>query len=236
MSDNSTKRTKVVPLAGFPPPATRLILGRTNRSPQGAATRRYAYCNQVMFNNPKIGTQWMLLTSLLASSIFFSTALTQPAQGKEKPGVAPAPAAASTVPHSAAVPSISTVTSARQAMMLRKLWGVEDIHIRFTASGSLIRFSYRVVDTDKARILNDKKATPYLVDEKTRLALQVPVMEKVGQLRQVATPQNGREYWMAFSNKGHYVSPGNHVDVVIGKLRIEGLVVEGIQRFNAPSR
>jgi len=113
-------------------------------------------------------------------------------------------------------------------MTYRKLWGVEDIHVRSTASGSLVRFSYRVIDADKAKPLNDKKAIPYLIDEKARLALQVPVTEKVGQLRQVAAPQNGREYWMVFSNKGRYVKPGNHVDVVIGRFRVEGLVVEGV--------
>jgi hypothetical protein len=119
-----------------------------------------------------------------------------------------------------------SVTSGREATMLRRLWGIDDIHVRSTASGSLIRFSYRVVDADKADILNNKKATPYLVDEKNGLALQVPMMEKVGQLRQVATPENGREYWMAFSNKGRSVKPGSRVTVIIGRLRIDGLVVE----------
>jgi hypothetical protein len=127
----------------------------------------------------------------------------------------------------------SAVTSGRQAMIYRRILGIDDLHIRSTASGSLIRFSYRIVDAEKAKPLNDKKFTPLLVDEKTGLALQVPVMEKVGQLRQVATPQNGREYWMAFSNKGRYVSPGNHVDIVVGKFRIRDLVVEGLQRSNA---
>jgi hypothetical protein len=142
---------------------------------------------------------------------------------------APANTSPSAVTHSAVVPSIATtVTSGRQAMMYRKIWGIEDIHVRSTASGSLIRFSYRVIDADKAKPLNDQRATPYLIDEKARLALQVPVTEKVGQLRQVAKPLNGREYWMVFSNKGRYVKPGNHVDVVIGTFRVEGLVVEGI--------
>lgn len=124
----------------------------------------------------------------------------------------------------AAVPN--SVTSGRQATALRRLWGIDDIHIRSTASGSLIRFSYRVVDADKADILNNKKLTPYLVDEINGLALQVPAMENVGQLRQVATPENGREYWMAFSNKGRSVKPGSRVTVVIGRMRIDGLVVE----------
>jgi len=111
--------------------------------------------------------------------------------------------------------------------MLRRLWGIDDIHVRSTASGSLIRFSYRVVDADKAKILNDKKAPPYLIDEKNGLALPIPQLENVGQLRQVATPQNGREYWMAFSNKGRYVKPGDHVTLVIGRFRAQELVVEG---------
>jgi len=137
--------------------------------------------------------------------------------------VAPAAAAAA----AAAVPlNFNSVHSGRQATQLRRLWGIDDIHVRSTASGALVRFSYRVVDADKAKILNSKQATPYLVDEQHGLALQVPVMEQVGQLRQVAAPQNGRDYWMAFSNKGRYLKPGNHVTLMVGTLRISGLVVE----------
>jgi hypothetical protein len=100
------------------------------------------------------------------------------------------------------------------------------MHVRSTASGALVRFSYRVVDADKAQILNSKQSTPYLIDEEHGLALQVPVMDQVGQLRQVPTPQNGRDYWMAFSNKGRYVKPGSHVTLIIGSSRFKGLVVE----------
>ena len=130
-----------------------------------------------------------------------------------------APAATAAVAHS--------VTSGRQATALRRLWGIDDIHVRSTASGSLIRFSYRVVDADKADILNNKKVTPYLVDEKNSLALQVPMMENVGQLRaRWPRLKNGREYWMAFSNKGRSLKPGSRVTVIVGRLRIDGLVVE----------
>jgi len=54
----------------------------------------------------------------------------------------------------------------------------------------------------------------------------VPSLEKVGKLRQSSTPQSGRVYWMAFSNKGGYVKSGHRVDVVIGQFRAEGLVVQ----------
>jgi len=120
----------------------------------------------------------------------------------------------------------NSVNNDRQATLLRRLWGIDDVHVRSTASGSLVQFSYRAVNADKAKLLNSKDATPYLVDEQHGLALRVPVMEQVGQLRQVAAPQNGRQYWMAFSNKGKYVKPGNHVTLIVGNMRISGLVVE----------
>jgi hypothetical protein len=143
------------------------------------------------------------------------------------PPVIGAAATVEAVASTAAAPlKFNSVTSNRQALTLRRLWGIDSVHVRSTASGALVRFSYRVVDADKSKILNSKDATPYLVDEQHGLALQIPVMEQVGQLRQVAVPQNGRDYWMAFSNKGRYLKPGNHVTLITGNLRINGLVVE----------
>jgi hypothetical protein len=113
-------------------------------------------------------------------------------------------------------------------LYVRRRWGVEIVGVREVSSGSLIRFSYRVVDAGKARELNDKKLEPHLIDETSGVMLQIPVMEKVGQLRQTATAETGREYWMVFSNKGRYVKAGDRVDVVIGKFRVDGLVVEGL--------
>jgi hypothetical protein len=140
--------------------------------------------------------------------------------------IASAATAAEAVAPAAVAPRHNSVTNDRQTTLLKRLWGIDEIHVRSAASGSLVRLSYRVLNADKAKILNSKEATPYLVDEQHGLALQVPVMEQVGQLRQVAAPENGREYWMAFSNKGKYLKPGNHVTLLVGNLRISGLVVE----------
>jgi hypothetical protein len=107
------------------------------------------------------------------------------------------------------------------------VWGVDKLKVSYTSSGNLIRFSYRVADPERAKLLADKKATPYLLGQRSRALLQVPVMEKVGQLRQAATPQAGQEYWMVFSNKGNLIKPGDRVNVMIGAFRAEGLVVEG---------
>ena len=90
----------------------------------------------------------------------------------------------------------------------------------------MIRFSYRVTDAQKAKALNDKKSSPFLLDEQAHVKLVVPTLEKVGELRQSATPEAGKVYWMVFSNKGNLVRPGERVDVIIGKFHADGLLVE----------
>lgn len=90
----------------------------------------------------------------------------------------------------------------------------------------MVRFSYRVVDAQKARTLNDKKANPFLIVKKTGSKLDVPETEKVGKLRQTPPPEDGREYWMVFTNHGRIAQPGDHVDIVIGTFRADELVVE----------
>ncbi len=107
----------------------------------------------------------------------------------------------------------------------KSVWGIEKMEVREAASGALLRFSYIIVDANKAKVLNDEKVTPYLVDEKTGAVLQVPSMPKVGTLRQAVPPENGREYWMVFSSKGT-VKPGSRVDVLIGNFHAIGLVVQ----------
>jgi hypothetical protein len=161
------------------------------------------------------GLKRKLLTCMLVGIVAIP-ASAEPMQAPETSAVVPA-----------GVPlRHNSVSNDRQATLLRRLWGIDDVHVRSTASGSLVQFSYRAVNAEKAKLLNSKDATPYLVDEQHGLALQVPVMEQVGQLRQVAAPQNGRQYWMAFSNKGKYLKPGNRVTLIVGNMRISGLVVE----------
>ena len=106
------------------------------------------------------------------------------------------------------------------------VWGVDSLAVKWTESGEVIRFTYRVLDADKAKTLNDKKAEPFLIDPKAQVKLVVPSLEKVGQLRQSSTPQAGKSYWMAFSNKGRLVKRGDRVSVVIGRFRADGLVVD----------
>jgi len=168
-----------------------------------------------------------LLAAFLASSFLLYPTLAAKAQTTGVDRAATRQAVTSPTPATAPLqPAARTLRSERAAMMYRRLWGIEDITLRAAASGSVIRFSYRVVDADKAKILNDKKQNPYLLVEKNGERLEVPTTEKVGQLRQTAASENGREYWMAFGNRNHMVQPGDRVEVVIGPFRASGLVVE----------
>ncbi len=91
----------------------------------------------------------------------------------------------------------------------------------------ILRFSYRVLDPEKARLLSDKKLNPVLESPEKGLRLVIPSMEKVGQLRQAPqTIDPGKSYWMAFSNSGRLLKPGDRVDIVIGNFHARGLLVE----------
>ncbi|HQR22408.1 MAG TPA: hypothetical protein PLE54_11010 [Burkholderiaceae bacterium] len=104
--------------------------------------------------------------------------------------------------------------------------GVDDLRVRRTNAGNLIRFSYRVTNAELAKALNDRQSTPYMIGHTSHAMLQVPVMDKVGPLRQSTRAENGKDYWMMFSNKGDLVKAGERVSVVIGSFRVDGLLVE----------
>jgi hypothetical protein len=114
----------------------------------------------------------------------------------------------------------------RAGLNYRLIWGIDSISVRLVESGELVRFTYRVLDPGKARVLNDKQSQATLNDPKAGVSLLVPTMEKVGPLRQTSAPEAGRSYWVTFSNKGRRVKRGHRVDVVIGQFKAENLVVD----------
>jgi hypothetical protein len=176
----------------------------------------------MMFETVIKGTKRMLLVPVLLSNFSLCNAQAPSPQATDQP---PAPAGKSAT---AVVPSryrphpVSQKALAYYAL----IWGVDSLSVRSVESGEIIRFSYRVLDTKKATALNDKKNEPSLIDPQAGVKLVVPSLEKVGKLRQSSTPETGKAYWMAFSNKGRYVKPGHRVNVVIGNFRAEGLVVQ----------
>jgi hypothetical protein len=159
----------------------------------------------------------MLLAGILVGSI---AVLPVSAQSPAVPAVKPA---AASTPYRNQPNRIAN----REAAMYQAVWGIADPSVKAVESGIILRFSYRVLDPQKAKLLNDKKLNPILESPEKRVRLVVPTMEKVGQLRQA--PQNidaGKSYWMAFSNSGRLIRPGDRVDIVIGNFHARGLLVE----------
>lgn len=99
----------------------------------------------------------------------------------------------------------------RATAYYQNVWGIDSLQVRSAESGELIRFNYRVLDATKARQLNDKKATPSLIAPSAGVMLIIPSLEKVGQLRQSGKPEDGKVYWMAFSNPRRTVKTGDRV-------------------------
>jgi hypothetical protein len=167
----------------------------------------------------------MLLAGLLASSMVVTSASSQsaapPPAGPPAPRVVARPAAAG-----APTRYLPSRFSRRAEEYYGVVWGVGSLSVKAVESGELVRFSYRVLDADKARVINDKKIDAFLVAPDAEIRLSVPSLEKVGQLRQSSSPEAGKSYWMAFSNPGRRVKRGDRVNVVIGTFNADGLVVE----------
>jgi len=164
----------------------------------------------------------VLVATALAVSLVVPAAEAQSQQAKDKaaPTTAKAPVTAAPVRYK------PDRFAGRAWKYYQLVWGIESLSVRLVESGEVVRFTYRVLDPDKAKALNDKNNEPSLIDPRAGVKLVVPRMEKIGPLRQTGTPEAGKAYWMAFSNKGRPVKKGDRVDVVIGQFRAQGLVVD----------
>lgn len=115
---------------------------------------------------------------------------------------------------------------ARNAARFQRNWGVDIVGVRPISTGFMLTFRYRVVDTEKARLLNDKRSKAYLIDEDNGNTLSVPIMENLGEMRQKSEPELNRTYFIMFGNPGKLVKSGSRVSVVIGDFRADGLTVD----------
>jgi hypothetical protein len=162
-----------------------------------------------------------LLAGFLVSGILVATAGAQTQAAVAKPAVAKKPAVAAQP-----IRYQPSRFPKRAELHYGVVWGVDSLAVKWTESGEIIKFTYRVLDPAKAQELNNKKAEPTLIDPRAGVKLSVPALEKIGQLRQTGSPVAGTAYWMAFSNVGRVVKRGDHVSVVIGNFRADGLVVD----------
>jgi hypothetical protein len=114
----------------------------------------------------------------------------------------------------------------RQGLYFKRNWGVELINVTPVSSGYMLALRYKVIEPDRAKVLNDRKSKAYLIDEASGTVLAVPAMENIGELRPGATPESGRSYFMIFGNPGQLVKKGSRVSLRVGNLRASGIVVE----------
>jgi hypothetical protein len=113
-----------------------------------------------------------------------------------------------------------------QGLYYKRNWGVEIIGVKPVSSGYMLSFKYRVIDTEKAKLLNDRQTRAFLRDEATGNVLSVPAMENVGELRTGAAPIADRTYFMIFGNPSRLVKSGSRVSVVAGSMHVDGLIVD----------
>jgi hypothetical protein len=164
----------------------------------------------------------MLPAGILAVGILVSSMAAQTAAPTHPAAPAAKPAAAST-PYRNQPNRIAK----REAALYEAVWGIGEPTVKAVESGVILQFSYRVLDPEKAKPLEDKKVEPFLVSPEKGVKLVIPSMDKVGQLRQAPHEiEAGKSYWMAFSNSGRLLKPGDRVDVVIGNFHARGLLVE----------
>jgi hypothetical protein len=166
-----------------------------------------------------LSSKRMFFTAILSCSVLASTARAQTAAPSPTPATAAVQAGAQSRYHASRFPK-------RADEYYRFIWGIDSLSVKAVESGELIRFTYHVLDPDKAQPLNDKKVEAFLIAPGRQVQLVVPSLEKVGQLRQTNTPEPGRFYWMAFSNPHRVVRRGDRVNVVIGQFHVDGLLVD----------
>jgi hypothetical protein len=114
------------------------------------------------------------------------------------------------------------------AKSLEKKWGIQPVSVRLAASGYMVYFRYRVVNTDLAKPLFRDGMKPLVVDRTSGQKLAMPSDTKLGGLRSSprTAPANGKEYYVLFSNPAKVVKQGSHIDVELGDCKVTDLAVK----------
>jgi len=186
----------------------------------GEQTLRDGEKKKMIDRNMILKTTSMLLAGVLSSGFLVLRS------GAQSPAPAGTTAQAGKAVAGAAYRNQPVKMANRARAFYGLVWGVESLSVKAVESGEIVRFTYHVINADKAKTLNDKKLEPVLIDPEKGVKLVVPSLEKVGLLRQMSTPVEGKSYWMAFSNSGRLVKRGDRVNVVIGQFHADNLVVE----------
>jgi hypothetical protein len=103
-------------------------------------------------------------------------------------------------------------------------YGIGQVRVHAVSAESSLEFRCLVLDAGKANSLKESRSAPMIIDRKTGKKLTVSTA--AGKSHQTSAPEPGQEYWVEFGDRDKTVKPGNMVDVVIGTVRMSGLIVQ----------
>lgn len=109
-------------------------------------------------------------------------------------------------------------------------WGIRLLSLGLTAENYMIDFRFRVLDGEKARPFFDSRIHPYLLVERSKIKLPVPMAEQVGAFRTTNRGKNiqaNRNYFMVFGNPDRHVKVGDKVTLVVGGFKLEHIKMAG---------
>jgi hypothetical protein len=106
-------------------------------------------------------------------------------------------------------------------------WGIEPVHLRFTAGGYMIEFRYKVIDPEKATVLSANKIYPRLKAMKSKARLVVPYFPTTGFAKSNRKfLKAGKNYVAMFSNENRHLLPGDEARVQIDDAQSAVMIVE----------
>ena len=114
----------------------------------------------------------------------------------------------------------------RGQQKVEKQWGIRPLTLRLTGAGHFLDFRYLVTDSDKAGPILSRNNKAFLENQATGKVFPVPVT-KLGSMRSTTRkPEENRQYFMLFANTGSRIKKGDVVAVIVGDVKVEGLVVQ----------
>ena len=120
-------------------------------------------------------------------------------------------------------------TTSQEGQGVEEKWGIKIQSVKATAEGFMLDFRYRIIDPEKSKMLLDRNAKPYLLNQATGEKMPV-VRSRFGPIRHTtAKPTVDRNYSILFSNMNKSVKKGDKVTIVIGEFKAENLVVEAVE-------
>src|SRR4029077_2094423 len=123
---------------------------RNRRRNSGLVTQGVSRYLSDMLKKSNKGSLLIVSAMVLAFSSLPSSVLAQTTQSAPSPAT---PTAAPATPRSRYKPSRF---SKRAGEYYGLVWGVDSLAVKLAESGEVVKFTYRVLDANKAKVLNDK--------------------------------------------------------------------------------